>query len=102
MTCRGVSVAILDACHSGTVAEKERPMAQPDGLIRDLTAEDSGVIVMCASAGREYATGNQTDQGRLLHLRPGGRPGRPRRRGRRRHHLHPRAGYVRDGLACSN
>jgi hypothetical protein len=51
----GRLVAILDACHSGTVAEKERPLAQADTLVRDLTAEDSGVIVMCASAGREYA-----------------------------------------------
>lgn len=51
----GRLVAILDACHSGIVAESERPLAQPDGLVRDLTAEDSGVIVMCASAGRELA-----------------------------------------------
>ncbi len=51
----GRLVAILDACHSGSVAEKERPMAQADTLVRDLTAEDSGVIVMCASLGREYA-----------------------------------------------
>jgi predicted Zn finger-like uncharacterized protein len=51
----GRLVAILDACHSGTVAETERPFAPPDALVRDLTAEDSGVIVMCASAGREYA-----------------------------------------------
>jgi hypothetical protein len=51
----GRLVAILDACHSGTVAEKERPPAQADTLVRDLTAEDSGVIVMCASLGREYA-----------------------------------------------
>jgi WD40 repeat protein len=55
----GRLVAILDACHSGAVAEKERPLAQPDGLVRDLTAEDSGVIVMCASAGRESAIENK-------------------------------------------
>lgn len=51
----GRLVAILDACHSGTVAEKERAPVQADSLVRDLTAEDSGVIVMCASAGREFA-----------------------------------------------
>jgi|GEM_PF-2287553 len=50
----GRLVAILDACHSGVVAEKGPPAA--DTLVRDLTAADSGVIVMCASAGREYAT----------------------------------------------
>jgi hypothetical protein len=51
----GRLIAILDACHAGTVAEKEKPLAQPDNLVRDLTAEDSGVIVMCASAGREFS-----------------------------------------------
>jgi WD40 repeat protein len=51
----GRLVAILDACHSGTVAEKMRPPVRTDGLVRDLVAEDSGVIVMCASLGREYA-----------------------------------------------
>ena len=51
----GRLVAILDACHSGVVAEKEGPPVAADSLVRDLTAEDSGVIVMCASAGREYS-----------------------------------------------
>lgn len=50
----GRLVAILDACHSGSVAEKDGP-PPADTLVRDLTAEDSGVIVMCASLGREYA-----------------------------------------------
>ncbi|MCI0701755.1 MAG: caspase family protein, partial [Planctomycetia bacterium] len=54
----GRLVAILDACHSGTVAEKNRPIAQADNLVRDLTAEDAGVIVMCASLGREYSFEN--------------------------------------------
>jgi uncharacterized caspase-like protein len=52
----GRLVAILDACHSGSVAESAAPPARADTLIRDLTAEDSGVIVMCASLGREYAS----------------------------------------------
>ncbi len=51
----GRLVAIIDACHSGVVAEKEQPLGGADNLVRDLTAEDSGVIVMCASAGREYS-----------------------------------------------
>ncbi len=51
----GRLVAILDACHSGTVAEKNRPPARTDGLVRDLVSEDAGVVVMCASLGREYA-----------------------------------------------
>jgi WD40 repeat protein len=51
----GRIVAILDACHSGTVAGQAKPVARTDGLVRDLVAEDSGVIVMCASLGREFA-----------------------------------------------
>ena len=51
----GRLVAILDACHSGAVSGSDKPPAQADSLVRDLTAEDSGVIVMCASLGREYA-----------------------------------------------
>ncbi|MCS6864197.1 MAG: caspase family protein [Gemmataceae bacterium] len=52
----GRLVAILDACHSGRVAEKGPPVT--DTLVRDLTAADSGVIVMCASAGREFSLEN--------------------------------------------
>jgi hypothetical protein len=52
----GRLVAILDACHSGMVAEKSQSLAQTDGLVRDLVADESGVVVMCASMGREYAT----------------------------------------------
>ncbi len=50
----GRLVAILDACHSGTVGNDGKP-PKADTLVRDLTAEDSGVIVMCASLGSEYA-----------------------------------------------
>ena len=51
----GRLVAILDACHSGAVSENARPPARADGLVRDLVSEDAGVVVMCASLGREYA-----------------------------------------------
>ncbi len=51
----GRVVAILDACHAGTAAEGQLPPSAADSLVQDLTAEDSGVIVLCASLGREYA-----------------------------------------------
>ena len=51
----GRVVAILDACHAGTAAEGSLPPSAADSLVQDLTAEDSGVIVLCASLGREYA-----------------------------------------------
>jgi uncharacterized caspase-like protein len=54
----GRLIAILDACHSGAAAagQANRP-ARPitDDLVRDLVTDDYGVIVMCASQGREYA-----------------------------------------------
>ncbi|MBN9520515.1 caspase family protein [bacterium] len=49
----GKVVAVLDACHSGAAAGAVP--ARADGLVRDLVAEDCGVVVMCSSLGREYS-----------------------------------------------
>jgi uncharacterized caspase-like protein len=50
----GRIVAILDACHSGSVTGGAAP-ARADNLVRDLASEDAGVIVMCASLGSEVS-----------------------------------------------
>ncbi len=50
----GRVVAILDACHSGTTAEKSKH-GLADDFVRELVSEDYGVIVMCSSLGREYS-----------------------------------------------
>ena len=53
----GKVVCLLDACHSGTVAE-EGPIVKPgrpDDLIRDLVNDEYGVVVMCSSLGSEYS-----------------------------------------------
>jgi uncharacterized caspase-like protein len=50
----GRLVAMLDCCHSGSVAERGPP-ARADGLVRDLVTDDYGVVVMCSSLGREYS-----------------------------------------------
>jgi WD40 repeat protein len=50
----GRLITILDACHSGDVAERVKPVSQ-DSLALDLSSEDSGVVVMSASLGREYS-----------------------------------------------
>ncbi len=47
----GRLVAILDACHSGAVAEIQT--AQADNLVRDLMTDDYGVVVLASSLGRE-------------------------------------------------
>jgi hypothetical protein len=54
----GRLVAILNSCHSGEVTEHEKPPPQTDSLVQDLASEDSGVVVMSASLGREYAIGD--------------------------------------------
>ncbi len=54
----GRLVAILNSCHSGEVTEHEQPPPQTDSLVQDLASDDSGVVVMCASLGREYAIGS--------------------------------------------
>ena len=51
----GRLVAILDACHSGEVADHAEPPVSTDSLAQDLSSEDSGVIVLSASLGREFA-----------------------------------------------
>jgi WD40 repeat protein len=53
----GRLVAMLNSCHSGEVTEHEPP-PRTDSLVRDLSSEDSGVVVMSASLGREYAIGS--------------------------------------------
>jgi WD40 repeat protein len=50
----GRIVAMLDACHSGAVADPSR-RARTDDLVRDLVTDDYGVVVMCSSLGREYS-----------------------------------------------
>ena len=51
-------MAILNSCHSGEVTEHEGPSPQTDSLVQDLASDDSGVVVMSASLGREYAIGS--------------------------------------------
>jgi hypothetical protein len=48
----GRVIAMLDACHSGAVADDFRA-SRPDNLVRDLVTDDYGVVVMCSSQGRE-------------------------------------------------
>jgi uncharacterized caspase-like protein len=48
---------ILDACHSGDIGRgKTRGVGGlTDQLVRDLTAEESGLVVMCSALGSEQA-----------------------------------------------
>jgi len=57
---KGKLVVILDACHAGAV-EKDaggkrqlRPIT--DDFVRDMIRDDSGIVMMCSSTGREVST----------------------------------------------
>ena len=99
----GKVVCLLDACHSGSVAE-DGPLVQAaarDDLVRDLVNDEYGVVVMCSSLGSEYSLeSSATKQGFFtLGIVEGlsRQGGLQRRRGR----LHPRAGRLRRRCACS-
>lgn len=51
----GRVICILDACHSGGVAEGNKRKSLMDDLVRDLVSEEYGVIVLCSSAGSEVS-----------------------------------------------
>jgi WD40 repeat protein len=56
----GKVLCLLDACHSGGIDGSKRKSARSltDDLVRDLTAEENGVVVMCSSTGREFSLEN--------------------------------------------
>lgn len=54
----GRIVAVLDACHSGAVTEIKQ--GRPDNLVRDLTTDDYGVVVLASSLGSEYSMESPT------------------------------------------
>ena len=58
----GKVVAILDACHSGSVAEKLKA-GRPDGMVRDMVSDECGLVVMCSSLGAEYSLEGPDVQG---------------------------------------
>lgn len=55
----GKLIAILDACHSGSAADASQsgsnPSSRSDDLVRDLLADECGIIVLASSLGSEYS-----------------------------------------------
>lgn len=58
----GRLLVLLDACHSGTSGGDRRKNARSltDDLVRDLSNDDYGVVVMASSMGREFSLENAT------------------------------------------
>jgi len=60
----GKVICILDACHSGGVAENNKRRNLLSDLVRDLITDDYGVIVLCSSLGSEVSLeGSNVKQG---------------------------------------
>ena len=60
----GKVICILDACHSGGVAENNKRRNMLSDLVRDLITDDYGVIVLCSSLGSELSLeGSNVKQG---------------------------------------
>lgn len=56
-------VLMLDACHSGQIgAEKTRGTGLTDQLLRDLTAEENGLTVLCSALGHQKAQESRAHQ----------------------------------------
>jgi uncharacterized caspase-like protein len=58
----GKLVVMLDACHSGTIAESLKS-GGADKLVRELVSDDYGVIVMCSSLGSEISLESEKTKG---------------------------------------
>jgi uncharacterized caspase-like protein len=60
----GRILLLLDACHAGTIGGDNRKaaIALTDDIVRDLSTDDYGVVVMASSMGREYSLENVSAQ----------------------------------------
>ena len=59
----GKLITIIDACHSAGIAgskigKRRGDSPLTDDLIRDLVTDESGVVAMCSSTGREFSLEN--------------------------------------------
>lgn len=53
-SCPGRVLLMLDACHAGGIeATNRRKGGLTDDLVRDLVRDESGMVVMCSSTGKE-------------------------------------------------
>lgn len=51
----GKAVMFIDTCHSGDVMGKRRGVSDINGLVSDLASAENGVVVFCASTGKQYS-----------------------------------------------
>jgi WD40 repeat protein len=52
---KGRLILMLDACHAGTVGGDRRRSVNTDKALKELMNDDHGLMLMCASMGREFS-----------------------------------------------
>jgi hypothetical protein len=60
----GKVILLLDACHAGAAGKNKRRTAGAltDELVRDLAGDERGIIVMCASTGKQFSLESEQHQ----------------------------------------
>lgn len=63
----GKLITMLDACHAagfagGATGKRRGDLSLTDDLVRDLITDESGIIAMCSSTGREFSLENNEHQ----------------------------------------
>ncbi len=95
----GRVLALLDACHAGSVGGDKRRAAGAltDDLVRDLVTDDYGVVVMASSMGREFSLeSNEHRQGCFTLALVEGLSGKAARTAEGVVYLHQLDAYVTD------
>ncbi len=94
----GRVLALLDACHAGSVGgDKRRGGTLTDDLVRDLVTDDYGVVVMASSMGREFSLeSNEHRQGCFTLALVEGLSGKAARTAEGVVYLHQLDAYVTD------
>src|SRR5207302_570344 len=94
----GKVVGMLDACHAGGVdAPTKKGGSLTDDLVRDLVTDESGLVVMCSSTGRDASEeSNEHPQGNFTLAVVGGLAGKGGRGADGAVYLYHLDGYVTD------
>jgi WD40 repeat protein len=99
----GKVLVLLDACHSGGIGAGKRKSTRSlrEDLVRDLTAEENGVVVMCSSTCRQSSRENHNERrGYFTQAVVEGLSGKGKKHTNGAVYLHHLDTYVRDRVSA--